>query len=84
MFREVGEVGRDKLLHLTQSGLVEAITDNAETGVHERNVQRLSTHQRILLKIIRKSGEVAAGELHGEYEEQAQNPKSKPMRRRYL
>ena len=64
--------------------LVEEITDDAETEVYERNIQWLSTHQRILLNIVREAGEIAAGKLHEKYEEWAQNPKSKPTRWRYL
>ena len=65
-------------------GLVEDVADDAETEVHKRNIQRLSTHQRILLEIIREDEKVSAGDLHDEYEQRAQNPKSKPTRRRYL
>ncbi|MFC4451195.1 hypothetical protein [Halorussus aquaticus] len=72
--------GRDSF----SPGLVEDIADDAETEVYERNVQRLSTHQRILFDIVRESEEIAAGELHAEYEERMGNPKSKPTRRRYL
>jgi len=65
-------------------GLVEDIVDDAETEVHKRNIERLSTHQRILFDIICESKEVSASELHDVYEERAQRPKSKPTRRRYL
>ncbi len=64
--------------------MVEDIADDTETEVHERNVYRLSTNQRILLEIVRESGEIAAGELYDEYEQRVGNPKSKPTRRRYL
>lgn len=65
-------------------GLIDNVVEDAEVDVHERNINRLSTHHRILFDIIREHGEIDAGDLHSLYEQRAQSPKSKPTRRRYL
>jgi Cdc6-like AAA superfamily ATPase len=65
-------------------GLVEAVSDSATTEVHDRNVELLSTHQRLLYEVVSEAGEIAASDLHREYEEQASSPKSRSTRRRYL
>ncbi|RDZ65984.1 cell division control protein 6 [Haloferax sp. Atlit-12N] len=65
-------------------GLVDEVADEAEVEVHERNVERLSTHKRLLYDIIREGGEVTSKQLHAAYEKRISEPKSKPTRRRYL
>ncbi|MFD1634644.1 Cdc6/Cdc18 family protein [Haloplanus ruber] len=64
--------------------LVEDAVNDAEAEVHQRKVELLSTHQRLLYQIIREYGEIGASKLHAEYEERAQNPKSSSTRYRYL
>jgi len=64
--------------------LVEDAVDDAEAEVHQRKVELLSTHQRLLYEIIKEYEEIGASELHAEYEERAQNPKSSSTRYRYL
>jgi hypothetical protein len=66
------------------SGFADAVSDSATTEVHDRNVELLSTHQRLLYQIIPDASETEASELHHEYELQASSPKSRPTRRRYL
>ncbi|MFB6218349.1 MAG: Cdc6/Cdc18 family protein, partial [Halobacteriaceae archaeon] len=63
---------------------VEAVEDAAREEVREMNVSTLGTHQRLLYKIIKEAGEIDASELHKEYEQRIGDPKSKPMRRKYL
>lgn len=65
-------------------GLVDAVADDAHVDVHERNIEQLSTHHRLLFEIVREHDRIASGELHARYEQCAQTPKSKPTRRRYL
>lgn len=65
-------------------GLVEAVVDDAEVDVHERNIERLSTHHRLLFEIIREYGEIGSSDLHDLYEQRAQTPKSNATRRRHL
>jgi orc1/cdc6 family replication initiation protein len=72
--------GRESL----SPGLVEAVSDSATTEVHDRNVELLSTHQRLLYEVVSEAGEIAASDLHRRYEEQASSPKSRSTRRRYL
>jgi len=61
--------------------LAEAVTNDAETRVHEHTCLSFE-HQRALLEIVRERGEVAGDELHDEYEKRVRSPKS--TRRRYL
>jgi len=82
--RRAAERAHHEGLDSLSPGLVEDVVDDAETDVHERNVQRLSTHQRILFEIVREEGKIAAGDLHAEYERRAQEQKSEATRRRYL
>jgi len=65
-------------------GLVESVVDGAESDVHQKNIERLSTEKRILYDIIEDHGEIAAEDLHERYEERSLDPRSKPTRRRYL
>ncbi|WP_136688673.1 Cdc6/Cdc18 family protein [Halorhabdus amylolytica] len=64
--------------------VVDAIVDEAEMDMRERRVRSLGTHQRILFEIIESAGEIKSGELHEEYEREAQHPKAKSTRRKYL
>lgn len=64
--------------------VVDAIMDEAEADMRERRVRSLGTHQRILYEIIANSGEIKSNELHERYEREAQDPKAKSTRRRYL
>ncbi|WP_042663246.1 Cdc6/Cdc18 family protein [Haloferax sp. ATB1] len=65
-------------------GLVDDVADGAAGEVHERNVERLSTHKRLLYDIVKRYGEVSSTDLHAAYEEHISAPKSKATRRRYL
>lgn len=63
---------------------VEAVADDARADIRERYVEKLSTHQRLLYKIVRDAGEISASDLHAAYEDRAKEPKSRATRRRYL
>jgi Cdc6-like AAA superfamily ATPase len=62
-----GEISEVTVLGLTKDrlspGLVEAVSDSATTEVHDRNVELLSTHQRLLYEIISEASEIKASEL---------------------
>lgn len=61
-----------------------AAVPEAETLIHERTVERLTDHQRVLYEIVRERGEVAPGELYAAYEERVDDPKSRRTLRTYL
>ncbi|SFR34094.1 Cdc6/Cdc18 family protein [Halogeometricum limi] len=84
LLRRAAERAEIRSLDTLNPDLVEDVADSASIEVHERNKERLSTHQRLLYSIISESGEIAASDLHDEYEHKAQSPKSRPTRRRYL
>ena len=84
LLRWAAERAEEEGLDHLSPGLVEAVSDSATTEVHDRNVELLSTHQRLLYEIVSEAGEIGASELHREYEEQALSPKSRSTRRRYL
>ena len=63
---------------------VKEITEEAHVEVRQYNVRNLGTHQRLLYEIINEHGELRAGTLHERYEQRAQDPKTRRMRRRYL
>ncbi|MFC4550088.1 MULTISPECIES: Cdc6/Cdc18 family protein [Halorussus] len=64
--------------------VVSQIRKDAQRDIRSSRIAELSTHQRLLFDILREAGELSAGELHSRYEEQANNPKTRSARRRYL
>ncbi|MFD1599352.1 Cdc6/Cdc18 family protein [Halobellus rarus] len=84
LLRRAAERAEEEGLDHLSPGLIEAVSDSATTEVHDRNVELLSTHQRLLYEIISEAGEIGSSELHREYEEQSSSPKSRSTRRRYL
>lgn len=84
LLRRAAERAETGGLDILSPGLVEAVSDSATTEIHDRNVELLSTHQRLLYEIISGSGRISAAELHSRYEEQASSPKARSTRRRYL
>ncbi|MGB9932881.1 Cdc6/Cdc18 family protein [Haloarcula amylolytica] len=66
------------------TAVVDAVVEDAAADIRERRVRSLGTHQRLLLRIIEEAGSIDSGTLHARYEAQAQSPKSKSTRRRYL
>lgn len=64
--------------------VVEEIEGDARQAIHDRTVESLGTHQRLLFEIIRESESIASSDLHEEYEDRSHSPRSRPTRRRYL
>ncbi|RDZ52855.1 cell division control protein 6 [Haloferax sp. Atlit-4N] len=82
--RRAAEYADNNDLAALSPGLVDTVADGAAGEVHTRNVERLSTHKRLLYDIIRTHTEIPANQLHQEYERKSSSPKSKVTRRRYL
>jgi Cdc6-like AAA superfamily ATPase len=68
------------------TAVVDRVTEDARTAVHDLHIRSLGTHQRALYTIIRDAGSegIRAGALHEAYDQQVQNPRGRSMRRRYL
>ncbi|AFK19031.1 AAA family ATPase [Haloferax mediterranei ATCC 33500] len=82
--RRAAERADQEELCALSPGLVDEVSDGAAGEVHERNVERLSTHKRLLYDIVYEHGELSSSELHAEYERRIGSPKAKVTRRRYL
>ncbi|RDZ39401.1 cell division control protein 6 [Haloferax sp. Atlit-10N] len=84
--RRAAQLADIRELDALSPGLIDEVSEDAEVEVHERNVERLSTHKRLLFDIIREGGAdgVTSKQLHDRYESRIGNSKSKPTRRRYL
>lgn len=78
--REAMNRGEERL----RADHVEAVRDDARAEIHNRHVETLGTHQRILYDIIAEAGEISASELHATYEERVSKPKVRSTRRNYL
>ncbi|MBV0925026.1 AAA family ATPase [Halomicroarcula limicola] len=64
--------------------VVEAISDDVDGELRDRNVRSLGSHHRLLLRLIENAGSIDAGTLHARYDDSAQDPKSRSTRHRYL
>ncbi|WP_148414947.1 Cdc6/Cdc18 family protein [Haloferax sp. KTX1] len=84
--RRAAQLADVRELDALSPGLIDEVSEEAEVEVHERNVERLSTHKRLLYDIIREGGAdgVTSKQLHDRYESRVGDAKSKPTRRRYL
>jgi len=85
------EVLRVAARRATHEGL-DSISDNiiqdavseAKSEIRQRNVERLTSHQQIVYKIISEYEEIAPSDLYAEYHDRADNPKTDRMVRNYL
>jgi len=64
--------------------VIDDVTDAAERDIRSTRVGYLSTHKRLLYDIIKDAGKLGASDLHARYAAQANDPKTKSARRRYL
>jgi orc1/cdc6 family replication initiation protein len=63
---------------------IENAIPKARAQVQQKNVEKLSEHQKILFDIIQEEKEVKPKQLYSEYGERADNPKTRRMLRNYL
>ena len=84
LLRQAAERAQDEGFDALSPGLIEAVSDSATTAIHERNVELLSTHQRLLYEIILEADQIDGSELHSRYEDRTSAAKSRSTRRRYL
>lgn len=84
LLRRAAERAQKNGLDVLSPGLIDAVSDSATSEVHERNVELLSTDQRLLYEIVVEAGEIDGSDLHARYEARASSPKSRSTRRRYL
>lgn len=68
---------------ITDQFITEAIPE-AKAEITQKNIEKLTTDQRILYEIIPDTGDIEPGTLYSRYEQRAENPKTKRMVRNYL
>lgn len=64
--------------------MVEDAVPDAKEATRKKNEDKLSTHQEILYDIINEEGEIEPGELYERYRDEADDPRSDRMLRKYL
>lgn len=64
--------------------MIRKVTPEAKSEIKQKTVDRLTTHQQILYKIIDEYGEIAPSDLYEEYCDQVSEPKTRQMMRNYL
>jgi len=74
---------REERERITPEVVREAIP-TARSEVHEKSLDKLTTHQRTLYEIIDARGEIAPHELYGAYREHVSDPKTDRTVRNYL
>lgn len=78
--RRASHAGRDTV----SDAIIQDAVSEANSEIRQRNVERLTSHQRIVYKIITDHGEISPSDLYEEYRERAENPKTDRMVRNYL
>jgi len=63
---------------------IAAAIPEAKAEVEQKNIEKLTTDQRILYEIISELGDITPGDLYERYEKRADDPKTKRMVRNYL
>lgn len=78
--RAAEEQGAEELT----ADIIDGAVPDAKNAIKDTNLDRLNEHQQVLYNIIAEAGEIAASDLHEQYEEQANEPVAARTRRKYL
>lgn len=78
--RRAQQDGADQLT----SQAIKTAVPKAQTELHEKTIDQLIADQQLIFQIIDEHTEIAPGTLYEEYEQRADDPKSRRMVRNYL
>ncbi|TMT81374.1 AAA family ATPase [Haloterrigena sp. H1] len=84
ILRKAARTAQEEQLDSIPDRVIQKVTPEAKSEIKQKTVDRLTTHQQILYKIIAEYGEIAPSDLYEEYCDHVSEPKTRRMMRNYL
>lgn len=84
ILRKASRTARDANLNEIPDTVIREVVSEAKSEIRQKTVDRLTEHQQTLCEIITEHGEIEPRELHGEYRDRVDEPKTRRMVRNYL
>lgn len=82
--RQAAQLAKEHNRDCISEEMVEESLPEAKAEIQRQNIDRLNPDQELLHEIITEHGTISPGELYEEYEQKAEDPKSRRMVRNYL
>lgn len=84
ILRKAARTAQEEHLDEIPEDVIRKVVPEAKTEIQQKTVDRLTTHQQVLYKIITEHGEIDPRALYDEYRERVSDPKTRRMVRNYL
>lgn len=74
---------RESLDKIPRDVISEAVPET-KSEIRQKSLDKLNSDQQTIYEIITDTGEIGSGELHNQYKDRAEDPKTRRMMRNYL